>query len=243
MPDRKGHVLVVDDEPMIRSLMSNMLDTAGYGVEEAEDGLVAIERLQARRPDLVLLDVQMPRLNGWGVLEHISTLADPPAVVLVSGRYEMVPPGHLNHYVTGCLAKPFGIRQLLAICDSAIAGEVAEPYGSRKETRRTFLVETTLLSENGTPLTRGQLVQLSLGGFRAEIPAVVQPGDIVHIEFGLPGRAEQVHVTGRVRWRTDFTLGAQIEGVGEEVAAVIKSLVQNNLNAQSPAPSPAPENA
>jgi CheY-like chemotaxis protein len=220
------HVLIVDDEALVRQLVRTVVGNAGYTSDEAGDGVAAIERLEKRRPDLVLLDLVMPRLDGWGVLTYVAGMEDPPPVVLVSGLHDSVPPGHLNQYVTGFVAKPFDVPHLLNVCREAIAaGPVAPAQGSRKEHRRTFLIETTLLSERGRPLTRGQIVQVSQNGFRAELAVALEPGDRVRVAFQLPPRKEPVTLTGSVRWRTEFTLGAQIEGASEEDTALLRELV------------------
>jgi CheY-like chemotaxis protein len=225
MSSHRRQVLIVEDEPMMRQLEQSILEQAGYAVEQAEDGDVAVERLKTLQPDLILLDVLMPRLDGWGVLEHIRQMKDPPPVVLVSGMHEILPPGHLNPYVTGYVCKPFDIGQLLKTCAGAIAAAPpVEAGGTRKEARRTFLVETTLLSESGIPLAQGQLVQLSRGGFRVELGVALEPGDAVRIAFRLPGREEPLRVTGRVRWRTEFTLGAEIDDVPPKDEALLRQL-------------------
>lgn len=220
-------VLVVEDDSMLRQLELSILEQAGYAVEEADDGDVAIERLRSRRPDLVLLDIRMPRVDGWGVLEYVRTMEGPPPVVLVSGMHEVLPPGHLNPYVTGYVCKPFDIGHLLKTCAGAIDTQAIVPAGgSRRESRKTFLVETTLLSETGIPLGKGQLVELSRGGFRVEVGVAVEPGALVRIAFRLPGREEPLRVLGRVRWRTEFMLGAEIDDVAPLDSALLRQLTE-----------------
>jgi len=225
MNESRKTVLVVDDDPGIRQLIHHVLNTAKYAAIEAEDGVVAIEKLQRERPDLMLLDLMMPRLNGWGVLEHVKTMADPPPVVLVSGSNEPLAPGQLNQYVTGYVCKPFEVAHLLGACHAALTkATVIHAAGDRREARRTFHVEATLLSLSGAPITRGQIIQVSPGGFRAEMPVGLQTGDLIRIGFRLPPRRDPVRVTGRVRWQTATTLGAQIEELSEEDAALLSQL-------------------
>jgi DNA-binding response OmpR family regulator len=229
MATTRSQVLVVEDEPMMRQLEQSILEQAGYAVDQAEDGYVAIERLKTMRPDLILLDVLMPRVDGWGVLEHVRQMSSPPPVVLVSGMHEVLPPGHLNPFVTGYVCKPFDIGLLLKTCAGAIASQATIPAtGARKEARRTFLVETTLLSESGIPLAQGQLVQLSRGGFRVELGVALEPGDAVRIAFRLPGREEPLRLLGHVRWRTEFTLGAEIDDVPAQDEALLRQLTHED---------------
>jgi CheY-like chemotaxis protein len=220
-------VLVVDDDQPVRDLEVTILDDAGYEVESAENGAIAIEHLDRRRPDLVLLDLVMPGVDGWGVLEHVHQMASPPPVVVISGAHEIVPPGHLTRYVTGYVFKPFDVSQLLRTCDAAIASQPVVPAGaSRKEPRRTFLVETTLVSESGLPLATAQLLQVSRGGFRVELAIPLQTGDPVRISFRVPGRPEPLTLQGHVRWRQDFTLGAEIENLTVEEEKILREIAE-----------------
>ena len=80
-------VLIVDDHPSFRTSARILLEAEGYEVVgEAENGAAALEAVKELKPDLVLLDVQLPDIDGFQVAEQLSRLADPPAVVLTSSR-------------------------------------------------------------------------------------------------------------------------------------------------------------
>lgn len=79
-------VLVVDDEPDILLLHRLNLEAAGHDVVLAADGVVALERIADARPDVVVLDVMMPVLDGWGVLERLRCDDSPPPVLVVSAK-------------------------------------------------------------------------------------------------------------------------------------------------------------
>jgi two-component system response regulator ResD len=64
-------VLIVDDEPMARTLLRLMLVRAGFNVSEAEDGFDALEKVQINQPDIILLDVMMPGMDGFSVCEAL----------------------------------------------------------------------------------------------------------------------------------------------------------------------------
>ena len=68
-------VLIVEDEVNIARILEHNLDRAGFGVEIAGDGEAALERVRAKRPDLIILDLLMPRLDGWAVAQQLK--ADP----------------------------------------------------------------------------------------------------------------------------------------------------------------------
>jgi CheY-like chemotaxis protein len=220
-------VLVVDDDAAVRDLEVTIMEGAGYDVQAAEDGVAAIASLDRRQPQLVLLDLVMPGIDGWGVLEHIHQMASPPPVVVISGAHEIVPPGHLTRYITGYVFKPFNVSQLLRTCDIALASETVVPSGgSRKESRRTFLVETTLVSNSGLPLATAQLLQVSRSGFCMELAIPLQTGDRVRIAFRVPGQAEPLTLQGHVRWRKDFTLGAQIDNLTPEEERILREIAE-----------------
>jgi DNA-binding NarL/FixJ family response regulator len=80
-------VLIVDDHPSFRASARTLLEAEGYEVVgEAENGIGALEAATRLHPDLVLLDVQLPDLDGFQVAERLGRLADPPAIVLTSSR-------------------------------------------------------------------------------------------------------------------------------------------------------------
>ena len=106
------------------------------------------------------------------------------------------------------------------------SASVVPKGGNRKESRRTFLVETTLVSESGLPLAQAQLLQVSRGGFRVELAIPLQTGDPVRIAFRVPGRSEPLILQGHVRWRQDFTLGAEIENLSPEHERILREIAE-----------------
>jgi DNA-binding NarL/FixJ family response regulator len=80
-------VLIVDDHPSFRASARELLEAEGYEiVGEAENGAAALQAVKELKPDLVLLDVQLPDMDGFQVAGQLRELADPPAVVLTSSR-------------------------------------------------------------------------------------------------------------------------------------------------------------
>jgi CheY-like chemotaxis protein len=108
-------VLVVEDEPVIRELMSMLLEDEGYVVHQAVDGQQALEAVEQHRIDLVLSDVKMPRLDGATLAHHLCARVDPIPVVLMSAVYAEVDlPG------VRFLRKPIDGEQLLRIIAAAL---------------------------------------------------------------------------------------------------------------------------
>ena len=104
-------ILVVDDDPHIRDLLHRVLTRAGYTVEQAEDGLVALEQIATHAPDLILTDVLMPRLDGLGLANRLTGQAATIPVILMSG--ERVPSEDLMHFIL----KPFALQTVLELVD------------------------------------------------------------------------------------------------------------------------------
>ena len=116
MPDVR--VLVVDDEPGIRETVTAMLEIEGYDVSEARDGAEALAQVEARQPDVILLDMRMPVLDGWGFAAELRAreLAI-PIVVMTAARDAARWAGEIA--ATAFVAKPFGFDDLLRAVERA----------------------------------------------------------------------------------------------------------------------------
>jgi len=111
---KAARVLVVDDEPDIRQLVAHLLSRSGHEVTEAENGRAALRALHASPPDLVLLDVSMPELDGWQTLERIRDLSDVPVLMLTARGDELERVRGLQAGADDYVVKPFGRQELLA---------------------------------------------------------------------------------------------------------------------------------
>ncbi|MGF1493562.1 MAG: response regulator transcription factor RpaB [Microcoleaceae cyanobacterium] len=107
-------ILIADDESAIRRILSTRLSMVGYQVVAAADGIEAIEKFESDNPDLVVLDVMMPRLNGYGVCQKIREFSNVPIIMLTAL-------GDVADRVTGLelgaddyLTKPFSPKELEA---------------------------------------------------------------------------------------------------------------------------------
>jgi DNA-binding response OmpR family regulator len=107
-------ILVVDDDTDIRGLVLELLQRAGHDVVEAPDGNDGLKRFYAEKPDLVILDVQMPGLDGWGVLERIRELSEVPVIMLTARAEELDKVRGLRAGADDYVTKPFGRQELLA---------------------------------------------------------------------------------------------------------------------------------
>jgi DNA-binding response OmpR family regulator len=182
-------VLVVDDDADVRTLVRELLSRAGYTVSEAPDGRAALRVLYEERPDLVVLDVSMPGLDGWGTLERIRELSDVPVVMLSALGAELEKVRALRGGADDYVTKPFGRQELLARVESVLrrapSHEVRDAYvdallevdfaqrrvtgAGGREVELTPLEFRLLAAFVGHPnqlLAHDQLLELAWGGER-----------------------------------------------------------------------------
>jgi DNA-binding response OmpR family regulator len=81
MPKRKTTVLIADDDLQLLDLVTLNLGLEGYGVLRASDGTQALERIERHNPDLVLLDVMMPRMSGFAVCHRVGACSTVPIII------------------------------------------------------------------------------------------------------------------------------------------------------------------
>jgi DNA-binding response OmpR family regulator len=110
----RANVLVIDDDEDARVLLRVMLERAGFAVTDASGGLEGLERFHASRPDLVVLDVGMPVVDGWRVLDRIREVSDVPVLMLTVRSRELEVVRGLRGGADDYVPKPFGRQELLA---------------------------------------------------------------------------------------------------------------------------------
>ena len=121
-------ILVVDDDPTVRRLLELQLDVEGHQVTTAADGRAALDSVEREAPDLLVLDVMMPELSGWDVLERLR--ADDRysrlPVVLVTARDLPDDRQRARELAAlAVLAKPHDVQQLLNLVDAVAAMRAA----------------------------------------------------------------------------------------------------------------------
>jgi DNA-binding response OmpR family regulator len=183
-----GAVLVVDDDPDVRSLVAELLTRAGYRVTEAPNGRDALRVLFDERPDLVVLDVSMPELDGWATLERIRELSDVPVVMLSALGAELEKVRALRSGADDYVTKPFGRQELLARVETVLrrapTRHVRDTYSDRllevdfaqrrvragdtavELTPLEFRLLTAFVDHPGQLLSHDQLLELAWGGER-----------------------------------------------------------------------------
>ncbi len=112
---RGKRILVVDDERSVRQLYRTALTQAGFDVDTAEDGMTALRRVEGRRPDLVVLDLHLPLIDGLSVLSELRANSDTlsiPVVVVTGADYQ-----HAVSQASAVLRKPCEPALLIAVIE------------------------------------------------------------------------------------------------------------------------------
>jgi DNA-binding response OmpR family regulator len=114
MRDGSISALVIEDEADIRQLLRALLEREGYEVAEALEGRDGVRQFHQSQPDIVILDVGLPDLDGWQVLERIRDMSDVPVLMLTALGTERDKVRGLNSGADDYLTKPFSRSELLA---------------------------------------------------------------------------------------------------------------------------------
>jgi CheY-like chemotaxis protein len=201
---RRRRVLVVEDEEEVQILVGRILQSAGHEVETALDGAEAIRKIERNVPDLIILDLLMPGVDGWSVLDHLSQRHQALPIVVLTGRSD--PESFRRGISSGAIAfvtKPFRFHELLATCQRVLLTTGSDhdiAVERRNEPRRTLLVEVSVLSREHQPIAVGELLNLSSSGACIELAVPIDIGERVRVSMRIP-RGHSPHLEGEVRWR------------------------------------------
>ncbi len=131
---KKERVLVVDDEASVLDLVADLLDEAGYDVAAAGDGREAVRTFFHWRPELVVLDIKMPGMDGWNVLERIREVSDVPVIIMSALDRENDAVRGLRNGADDYIVKPARTAELVARVESLLrrtrtqSEDATEPY-------------------------------------------------------------------------------------------------------------------
>jgi DNA-binding response OmpR family regulator len=114
-------VLIVDDNPDILLLLETNLRRAGFGIVKAGDGEMALRAIQEDRPDIVLLDLMMPVLDGWGVLERLVGKPAPPIIIISAATSQTNVDRAYEMGAVGYITKPFSLAEMVDKINQVLA--------------------------------------------------------------------------------------------------------------------------
>ena len=146
MPAR---ILVCDDAWAIQRAVSFKLTRAGFEVETASDGVEALEAIRRHRPDVLITDCQMPRMDGFQLIEHLRSVPETatlPIFLLTARGFEFDHEQIKNQWqVCEVLAKPFSPRELVELIDRALKESASGTNGSNHALNGKVAQETLQL--------------------------------------------------------------------------------------------------
>jgi DNA-binding response OmpR family regulator len=189
-------VLVVDDDADIRGLVRELLERSGYDVLEAPDGNEGLKVFYAEQPDLVILDVSMPGLDGWEVLTRIRELSDVPVLMLTARAGELEKVRGLRGGADDYVTKPFGRQELLARVDAAMRRRRRdEPEAERyADGFVTIDFPQRAVTAGGRPVSLTPLEFRLLTAFVRHPNQVLSHDQLLDLAWGDAGAAERDQV-------------------------------------------------
>jgi DNA-binding response OmpR family regulator len=213
--------LVVDDDEIARETVRVLLERANFEVTEAIDGRAALKSLFARRPDVVVLDVAMPELDGWQTLDRIRELSDVPVLMLTARDTELEKVRGLRGGADDYVTKPFGPQELLARVERLL--ERAPDKGADDETAPFGDGRVTVDPAGRRVTVDGEELALTPVEYKLMLTFVRNPNQILSRDHlldliwggavGTSGAQVKVHV-GRLRRKlASAGLGDAIETV------------------------------
>ncbi|MBI2288682.1 MAG: response regulator transcription factor [Chloroflexi bacterium] len=178
MADKK--VLIIDDDPIFQRLVDQILARQGYEVLKAGSGPEGLRLLFAEKPDIVLLDMVMPRMDGWQTCQRIREISDVP-IIMLTGRQkteEDVVRG-LDYGADEYLFKPVGNRELVARIRAVLRrGELPPAAEAQREATYADDYLTVDIAERKVTV-QGERVKLTPREFRLFALLVERTGHIV----------------------------------------------------------------
>ncbi len=173
----KKRILVVDDEPRMRRFVRMNLDLEGYDVSEAENGLVALEKVRDYMPDLVLLDVMMPTMDGFETLALLREFSNVPVIMLTVKGDEDDRVRGLDLGADDYISKPFSPREL----SSRIRAVLRRVEVTRPSTTEPLVIDDDLAIDftRREVIVRGERIKLRPTEYRLLAHLVENAGWIV----------------------------------------------------------------
>jgi len=158
---RKTPLLVVDDDRIIRKLLTRVAERAGFEVDSARDGVEALEMLSRKEYEIAIVDLMMPRLSGYELVQRISNLVPRPTVIVATALTNGDVASLDDSMVRRVIRKPFDIEAVAAaLIETAqdIAAQRAEDAAAGQKSPAVVTKDTTKLAKEATILAKDATV-------------------------------------------------------------------------------------
>jgi DNA-binding response OmpR family regulator len=191
-----SRILVIEDNETIRLHLKQLLGRAGLEVLESRDGPDGLRTLYSQRPDLVVLDVGLPGLDGWQVLERLRELTDVPVLMLTAQASEMEKVRGLKAGADDYVTKPFGPQELLARIETLLRRRGSP--GERRERYDDGVIAVDFAGRtaiaNAEPLSLTPLEFRLLAAFVRHPNQVLSSDQLLELAWGGADRASRDQV-------------------------------------------------
>ena len=170
-------ILVIEDDEDIRTVVATRLKRAGYETTTASDGKDGLRHFYGDRPDLVVLDIAMPVMDGWQVLERLREVSDVPVLILTAATQEREKLRGLRSGADDYITKPFSGEELLARVEVALrrASSSADEPGSTSYSDPEIAIDF----QKHEVFVRGEAVDLSPTEFRLLAALTRNPNQVL----------------------------------------------------------------
>ena len=177
-------ILIVDDEEPIRNILIHNLGKEGYNVIEASDGVSAVDIALEKKPDLILLDIMLPKLDGLSVCKRIKNSMNVPILMLTAKDAEIDKILGLELGADDYITKPFSVRELVARVKANLRKVEANVNINKNEEEeeqegKIIIGELKLDPEKFDVRVRGKSIDLTLREFEVLKFLALQPGQVV----------------------------------------------------------------
>ncbi len=184
----KKTILIVDDEQPIVDILVYNLQKEGYNTLEAGDGLAAVEIGLSKQPDLILLDIMLPKMDGLTVCKKIRTTLNVPILMLTAKDEEIDKIIGLELGADDYVTKPFSVRELMARIKANLrkfeaSNRVINNSPEQKETKKIVIGDLTIDLDKFEVKVRDQIMDLTLREFEVLKFLAMQEGQIVTREL------------------------------------------------------------
>ncbi len=179
----KKTILIVDDEQPIVEILAYNLQKEGYNILEAGDGIAAVEIALDKRPDLILLDIMLPRMDGLTVCKKIKSLFDVPILMLTAKDEEIDKILGLELGADDYITKPFSVRELMARIKANLRKNEVKEYTEIEKTvtegKKIVVGELELDLDKFEAKVNGNVIDLTLREFEVLKFLATQSGQVI----------------------------------------------------------------
>lgn len=172
-------ILIIDDEPQIRRFLTISLESQGYQICEADCGKTGLQRLVLEQPDLIILDLGLPDMDGQQVLKELRAFTNTPVIVLSVRNSEREKVEALDNGCNDYVEKPFGVRELLARIRAVLrtSGTQEQPPGNYDDGHLQIDLASRTVTVNG------ERVRFSPREYDLLLELIQHPGQILTQQY------------------------------------------------------------